>query len=286
VNAQLQQVARTIDATTPKLTSIRPNAQQIWTALQVPTEVAPRMWLVIEPADVALTPITGAGLNIVSALSLRAKTRIVIGERPQVAPKPLPPLHVAREVSTGVRVPFNIELTCDEASRLLTENFGGRTYEHVKVESLRLAPGNDGKVRVEAQIDYRDGGLKKYHGLVMLDGTPRFDAAAGALVLDALDYALDPHRHNVFLRIGDHVAHDSLRQRLTQSTRWSLAPQIADVRRAIEAATTRPLAPGIAMHCRVATIEPQAITVKPEGLVLRIVATGDASIDVNSWSAR
>jgi len=159
-----------------------------------------------------------------------------------LAAKPLPPLHVARDASAGVRVPFDVELTWDEASRLLTESFGGKSYDNVHLDSLRLAPGADGKVRVEAQIDYRGGGLKKYHGLVLLDGTPRFDVATNALALDAVDYALDPHRHNPFLRIGDRVAHDALRQRLAQTARWSLAAQIADVRRAIETATTRPLA--------------------------------------------
>jgi len=283
VNAQLQQVAKTIDANTPKLTGIRPNAQQIWSALQTPSEIAPRMWLVIEPVDVGLTPITGSGLNVTSALSLRARTRIVVGERPQLAAKPLPPLHVARDASAGVRVPFDVELTWDEASRLLTESFGGKSYDNVHIDSLRLAPGADGKVRVEAQIDYRGGGLKKYHGLVLLDGTPRFDVATNALALDAVDYALDPHRHNPFLRIGDRVAHDALRQRLAQTARWSLAAQIADVRRAIETATTRPLAPGITMHGRVASIEPESIRLRPEGLVIRIVTTGEAAVDASSW---
>jgi len=286
VNAQLQQVAKTIDANAPKLTSIRPNAQQIWTALQSATEIAPRMWLVIEPVDVGLAPISGSGLNVASALSLQARTRIVIGERPPIAAKPLPPLRVARDASNGVRVPFDIELSWDEASRLLTENFGGKSYENVRLESLRLHPGSEGKVRVEASIDYRGGGLKNYHGLVLLDATPRFEASSNALVLDDLDYALDPKRHSPFLRIGNRLAHDALRQRLAQGARWSIASQISDVQRAIESATTRSLAPGITMHGRVTSIEPKAIAIRGDGLTIRIVATGDASVDVTSWQGR
>src|ERR1051326_5255491 len=41
VNEQLQQAAKTIDANTPKLTSIRPGAAQIWSSLQTPAEIAP-----------------------------------------------------------------------------------------------------------------------------------------------------------------------------------------------------------------------------------------------------
>ena len=283
VNEQLQQVAKTIDANTPKLTSIRPTAQQIWASLQTPTEVAPRTWLVMEPLDMGLAPITGRGLEVTSALSLRARTRIVIGERPRIAPKPLPPLHAAQGASSGVRVPFDIELSWDEASRLLTESFGGKRYENVALESLRLLPGKGERIVVEAAIDYRGGALKKYHGLVYLEGTPRFDAAASALVLDNVEYSLDPKRHNPFVRIGDRLAHEALRKRLAETARWSLAPQIGLVKGEIERATSRPLAPGIVMHGRVASIEPQAVRARAAGLMIRVVASGEASVDVASW---
>jgi hypothetical protein len=283
INEQMQQVAKTIDANTPKLTSIRPSAQQIWSALQTPTEIAPRTWLVMEPLDVALAPITGRGLDVASALSLRTRTRIVVGERPPVAAKALPPLRVARDASTGVRVPFDVELSWEEASRLLTENFGGKRYQNVAVESLRLLAGKEGKIVVEAAVDYRGGALKKYHGLVYLEGTPRFDAATRALALENLDYSLDPKRHNPFVRIGDRLAHDALRARLAQTATWSLAPQIAAVKTEIERATTRPLAQGIAMHGRVTSIEPRSVVARAEGLTIRVVATGEASVEVAAW---
>ena len=283
MNEQLRQAAKTIDANTPKLTSIRPVAQQIWSSLQTPSEIAPRTWLVMEPLDIALAPITGSGLQVTSALSLRTRTRIVVGDRPPIAAKPLPPLRAARDVASGVRVPFDIELSWDEASRLLTESYGGKRYENVALESLRLMPGKGEKIVVEASIDYRGGALKKYHGLVYLEGTPRFDAATSALVLDNLEYSLDPKRHNPFVRIGDRLAHDALRKRLAENARWSLDPQIAAIKTEIERATTRPLAPGIAMRGKVASIEPQALLARAEGLVIRVVATGEASVDVASW---
>jgi len=283
VNEQLQQVAKSIDANVPKLTNIRPIAQQIWSSLQTPSEIAPGTWLLMEPLDAGLAPISGGGLQVTSALSLRARTRIVFGDRPQVAAKPLPPLHAARDAAAGVRVPFDVELTWEQASRMLTESFGGKRYQNVALESLRLMPGKEGKIVVEAAIDYRAGALKKYHGLVYLEGTPRFDAAKSALALDDLEYSLDPKRHNPFVRIGDRLAHEALRARLAETARWSLSPQIAAIKTEIERATTRALAPGIAMHGRVASIEPDALLARPEGLVIRIVATGEASVEVASW---
>src|SRR5207248_4248342 len=93
VDAQLRQAARTIDANTPKLTDIRPQAQQVWSSLQAPQEIAPRTWLLTEPVEVGLAPIIGAGLNVTSAIVLRARTRVVVGDRPSLAARPLPSLH-------------------------------------------------------------------------------------------------------------------------------------------------------------------------------------------------
>ena len=101
VNDQLRQVLKTIDANTPKLTNIRPSANQVWSSLQSPVEIAPRTWLVMEPTDVALGPITGSGLSVTSTLTLRARTRVIVGEKPPVTQKPLPALHVLPATAGG-----------------------------------------------------------------------------------------------------------------------------------------------------------------------------------------
>lgn len=101
MNEQLRDVAKTIDQNTPKLTNIKPVADEIWSSLQAPLEIAPKTWLVLEPADVAVSPLTGSGLNVIGTLTLTARTRLVIGERPRVAGVALPPLHAAQQVGTA-----------------------------------------------------------------------------------------------------------------------------------------------------------------------------------------
>jgi hypothetical protein len=280
VNAQLRQVARTIDANTPKLTSIRPQAQQVWSSLQAPQEIAPRTWLVMEPEDVAMAPVVGAGLNVASAIVLRARTRVVVGDRPDVAAKPLPPLKTVTSAASGIRIPFNVELPYEEASRLLTENFGKRKYRNLSVDTIRLLPAGDGKLGVEVGVDYRASAFRKYRGLVMLEGTPVVDAATRTVSLQDLDYALDPKRRSVFLRIADRFAHDTLRKNLAEGARWSIAPQIATIRGEIEKALARPLAPGILLRGKVDDITPIAIGLHENALLIDVVATGSAEVEI------
>src|SRR5262249_23347977 len=106
------------------------------------------------------------------------------------------------------------------------------------------------------------------------------------VMLKDLDYALDPQRRSLFLRIADKFAHDALRKNLAEGARWSIAPQIAAIRGEIEKAMVRPLAPGIFLRGRVDDITPLAIGVHAEALVIDVVATGSAEVEIRSADLR
>jgi Domain of unknown function (DUF4403) len=287
VQEQLQAVAKTIDRNTPKLAVIRPAARQIWSSLQMPFEIAPRTWLVLDPIDVGLAPIRGSGVEVASALTLHARTRVVIGQKPATTTRSLPPLKSAEPNGSGVRVPFDLEIPYDEASRLLTEQFAGHVYQtgssSVAVESIRLSPGSNGHINIEAAIDFRGGGLRRYHGLVYLDGVPAFDAPASSVVIEGLRYRLDPKRKNPFLRTFDRMAHDEVEERLGAGAKWSLAPQLADMRAEVERGLTRQLTAGVLLRGRVDSIQLVAIVPAPTAITIRIIVTGSAEVEVKEW---
>ncbi|HEX3107871.1 MAG TPA: DUF4403 family protein [Thermoanaerobaculia bacterium] len=282
---QLTGAAKMIDAQTPRLASLKPEAQQIWTALQQPYPIAASTWLVLDPAEVSLTPIHGSGLNVASTIELRARTRVVVGAKPATAQKPLPPLRIANSTDRGIRVPFDVELPYAEASRLVTEQFGRRTYNlgggaTLAVDSIRLSAGTNGKTNIEASIQYRGGGLRHYDGLVYLEGVPSFDAAGGKVVVSDIEYSLDPKRHNPFLRVANRMAHDEVREQLRAGARWPVGESIATMKHDIERGITRKLASNVLLRGHVESIQPVSVTVRPEGLTIRAVAVGDAEVEV------
>jgi Domain of unknown function (DUF4403) len=287
LNEQLRDVAKTIDQNTPKLTSIRPAAQKIWSSLQAPAEIAPNTWLVLEPFDVALTPIHGTGLSVESALTLHARTRVVVGNRPVTTTRPLPPLRSMQPNGNGIRVPFDLEIPYAESGRLLTQQFGGRTYKTaggtIAVDSIRLSPGHNGRLNVEASIDFRGGGLKRYRGLVHLDGLPVFDSSKASITIPDLSYRLDAKRHNPFLRTFDRLAHDEVELRLRSGAVWSIADQLTGVRGEIERGITRQLSPGVFLRGRVDSIQAVSIVLGADAISIHIVATGAAEVDVRDF---
>ncbi|HEY2830159.1 MAG TPA: DUF4403 family protein [Thermoanaerobaculia bacterium] len=285
LDEQLAAAAKMIDSRTPRLASVKSDAQQVWTALQQPYSIATNTWLVLEPADVSLAPIHGSGVDIASAIELRARTRVVVGAKPVIAQKPLPPLRVATGIDSGVRVPFDVDLPYTEASRFINEQFGKQKYSlgggaTLTIDSIRLSAGTGGKTNIEASIDYRGGRLKHYSGLVYLEGLPSFDAATGNVVLSDVDYSLDPKRHNPFLRAANRMAHDNVRAQLRAGARWPVGESIATMKNEIERGMTRKLASNVVLRAHVDSIQPASVTVRREGFTIRAVAVGSAEVVV------
>jgi hypothetical protein len=258
VDDQLKQIVRTIDANVPALTNLRPDAQRIWSSLQAPVEIAPRSWLLFEPLSVALGPISGNGLAVTSTLMLRARTRVVLGERPAIAPKPLPNLSPFTANAAGLRVPLDVEIPYAEAGRIVSQQFGARTYDvsgrTLRVDSIRLTPGANGRLLLEAKIDYRGGLFKNYAGAIFLEGTPQFDAATNSIVVPDLEYSLDPKRRSPFVRLADRIAHDTVRDQLRSQARFPLVDVIAV----------------------------QSVTATGPVIVVRVIATGAAEVEIRN----
>jgi len=286
VDDQLQDAAKTIDHNTPKLAAVRPYAQQVWSSLQTPFAIGPKTWLVIEPADVALAPIRGAGLDVTSALTLHARTRVVFGEKPALSTKPLPALRTASESDKGIRVPFDVEMPFSEVTRLLTEQFGKKTYNieggTLAVDTIELSGGANGRLNIAASIDYRGGRLKKYHGIVNLDGIAKFDPASSRVMIEELEYSIDPKRRGI-VRAFDRVAHEAVRSRLRDSARWPISNDIAALKGEIERGVTRQLAPGVFLRGRVDSIEPVSVIATAEGVSIRVIAVGSANVDITAF---
>jgi hypothetical protein len=281
VEQQLGNIARIIDRSTPALTNLRPTAEQIWTSLQTPVELAPRTWLVLEPSEVALTPISGSGQTVTSTLVLRAQTRVTLGNKPATARKPLPALSTGTPAAQpAVRVPVDVQLPYEEASRFVpkTHTVDGKP---LTIEALKLSPAGHGRVLIEADVDYRGGGMRNYRGAIFLEGTPRFEAATSRIIIPDLDYSLDPKRRGFFARIAERAAHDSIRQRLRESARFDLAPRMKTLRDEVTHALTRQLAPGVLLKGRADAVEATAVTPMEEAILVRIVVTGSAEIDVS-----
>jgi hypothetical protein len=282
IDGELRDLARSLDEMTPRTTSVRSSAQRIWTALEAPIDVGSRSWLIVDPVSFGMTPIAGNGMTIGSSLVLTARIRLVVGERPVLTVRPLPPLHAAAGAG-GLRIPISVEISYEEASRLVEAEIAGHTFRisghDLRVESIRLAPSN-GRLAIEAAIDYRGGGMRDYHGIVHLEGMPLYDPASASITIDDLEYSLDSRRRNPFVRLADRLAHEGVRASLAHNARFRIGPRLESSRRQISSGLNRPLATNLDLHGNVDRLEPTSIIVLPDRLSISVVATGSASLEM------
>jgi hypothetical protein len=175
-------------------------------------------------------------------------------------------------------------LPYDDAAALAAREFAGKTLKvdgkPLLIESLKLQPSTNSRVQLEAQIDYRGGGLRNYRGTVFLEGTPRFDPATASVIVPDLEYSLDPKKRGFLLRIAERAAHDSIRDRLRENARFPLRSRIDEVRGEITTALNRRLAPGVFLEGRAEAVQPVSVTPLADVLVVRVIAVGNASVSV------
>ena len=282
VNDQLRSIALTIDQNAPSLTNLKPMAQQIWTALQAPVEIAPRTWLVFQPSAVALSPPRGEGLRVASTLSIDAQTRVTVGAKPQTRAVPLPALRNAEPVGTALVVPFDLHLPYAEASALANSQFARKSYKlsggALRIDSIELAAAAKGRIRVTAIIDYNAGSMRRYDGPIVLEGVPRYDPATSMVTIPDLDYTLETKNRSVFFRAAERIAHDEIRNQLRTVAKRSLARELGEVRRQITGAINRTLAPGVTLRGRVDSVHPRMVTPQSDAMILGVELRGTASI--------
>lgn len=284
VDSELAKIAAMIDRQTPRLANLRPQAEVVWRALQEPIETAPRTWLMIEPEAVALTPIGGSGSMVTTTLHLRTTTRMAIGERPPITPRPLAPLSVAEQpADPQIRVPLDLQLPYAEATRLATAHYAGRTFlvngRPLTIRSLVISPIANGRVRIDADVDYRGGALRNYEGPVVLEGTPRFEAGASRIVIPDLEYSLDSRR-GLLARLAERALHDEIRNRLRETARLDVGKHLAAARASVTRALQRELAPGVRLDGNVKSITVSGLIVHPSALYVRLVAEGEAMVEI------
>ena len=285
VNRQLRDTAASIDRNTPGLTNLRPIAQQIWTSLQTPMQVAPRTWLIFEPSEIALSPLRGEGLRVFSTLSISATTRVVIADRTTTAARPLPALKTAA-LPGGLHIPFDLHVPYEEASKVATQQFGNRTYRlksgPLRIATIRFLPGSGGKLKVETTIDYDGGGrLRRYNGPMTLEGTPRFDPATATVSIPDLDYSVAAR--NILARIAEKVVHDEIRAQLRATAKWPIGAELKRVQDEITRAMTRTLARGVSMQGRIQSVQPREVIPTAADLIIRADVKGAASVQVTNW---
>jgi hypothetical protein len=180
--------------------------------------------------------------------------------------------------SGGIRVPVDLEISHEEATRLLSTNRA--PSRDFTIESLRLVPGSGRRIVIEAIIEH-----PRYRGPITLEGTPTYDPATNSIVVNDLDYTLTGRRSALF-RLREKFTHEALRSRLRSTARWNLSTRLDGVRADINRSLNRELGPGVSLRGHVESVAPALIYSHDRGITVRVVAVGRAEVALDDLRVR
>jgi hypothetical protein len=282
IDSELRAVVKLVDRDTPRLTSIRAEADRIWRELHRPQQISATLWLLVEPLSASFSPMTGAGMEATTTLTVLARTRAVSALPPTYVIRPLPPLGSGYK-GESFRVPLPAELTYEEATqRLLAQRELKTTNgDIVRLGQLKLEPLSPTRLRINTLVEVFRGGKRRFNGQVSLDGTIQLDEQKQQLRLTHVDFVAKTS--NPFFKLADRFIHERLRSQLESAAVWDLKPIAETLKKDASRALTRPLSKEAQLTTAIDSIAMRTVTLGPKTFVVNVLATGRASIAIKGW---
>lgn len=240
MKAELLKATQALEQQVRDAALLRQRAEAVWRSAQAPQELAPGIFLLLNPERIRLAPIRSEGRVLVLTPEVLARPAIVLGPRPEPAPRPLPALETAPAVDPGFRVRLDLDLPFAEATRQLRSQVAGKTFdtERGRFEILDAAvEGRDGKALLEVRVRGR------VEGRLALAGRPVYDPVKGTVRLEDLDYTLESR--SWITRFGEWLFRSGLRRTLQEKANWFLEKSLSDLRAQIQQGLNREVVPGI-----------------------------------------
>ena len=248
-------------------------AKNAWERVQQPLELDEGIWLLPNPESIHVSPISGDGEKMETALGIVARPAVALGAKPRPTPTPLPEMTVAEKGDGLFRIALHGELPFEEAGRQLTKRL---SQKPILVEKREVV--------VEAAGVYPSGGLcalwlkvkGSINGIVYFLGKPVFDVENNTISFENLDYTIETQ--SVLDRMGDWLLHDDFRKSLQKRVRFKIEGELENARAKIEKALNRPVDEHTSVLAKVTDVRMESFFMTSKAFKSVVVARGSAQI--------
>lgn len=279
VEGLLKRSAPQVDAKIRQAAQLRQRAESIWTAAQQPIRASEGVYLVLQPQAAAATPPVGQGTTVTTTVNLTLRPKVVLGPKPDVKERPLPPSGDAAP-GRGFRVALVAELPYATADTILRQKLVGRSFQvrghTVKVRSARIYGGG-------SQVVLAVGLGGDARGLVYFVGTPEFDPVTQVVSIPDLDYSVESR--DVLPRVADWLMYGDVRDKMREAAHFAVGERVAKIRSDVDRALNRNLGSSVRMSGGVDQVRPLGIAVFDRSLAAVVEADGHAQIHVEVGAA-
>jgi hypothetical protein len=280
VQGLLDRAAPEIDARIREEAALRRRVENVWEDVQKPIRASTGVYVMLQPEALAVSPPQGSGTTLNTTVSVTVRPRVVVGDKPEVTPKPLP-LSGTTTATEGFRIQLVAELPFATMDSVVRSKLVGRSFDiegrRIKVRNTRLY-GAGQRVVLAANL------IGAARGTVYFVGTPVFDPDSQIVSVPDLDFSVESKE--VLPQVAQWLLYDQMRDQMRASARFPVGDRIDKIRADVDSALDRQLSRAVRMNGRVDRITPLGVFVFSESVAAVVQADGQASIRIDIGAPR
>jgi hypothetical protein len=270
----LQEHAAAIDSLVAG-TDVRSSFEEWWNVLREPIALDESVWLELRPRSIRRGAIRGEGDIVEIAAQLGAAPRVLLGERPDRWPEPLPPLGAGVDEG-GLNVLVEAMAEYPATSRRLNEALAGIEVRAagglIEIGAVALSGIGGGRLAMEVAVA---GDLQ---GRLFLVGTPHFDPARGDVSVPDLEFSVETS--SLLLTSASWALGAQLDRLLRERARWPVDLAVTWAGDRLDEGLNRTLTPGVRLSGTVDTVRVIRVAAMRRGLIVHATASARATLHV------
>jgi hypothetical protein len=276
--------------------SVKPPAEDVWTALRNPIQLEPDTWLLLSPDKVKRSGFSTDGHVLHDTLEITAHPVIVHGAEPPATPTPLPLIETEptsaefrgvadvrgdypgrQPSSQRFHVLADAQIDYATLSASLTSRLRGKRVVHkgyfITMTGAKIS--GLGANHVLLRVNF-DGDAR---GHVYLIGKPEINAMTQTMYLSGLRYDLKT-THLLQSAAPDWLYHAPLREAIAPEVVFGVTPATDRLRDLLKTGLNRALSPTVSMQGVVTSMPAIAVFADTDALSVRAMSNGTLTVTV------
>ena len=257
----------------PGMQAIRQQAQRSWSLLQEPVALGQDNRLLLRPAAVALSRITGRGDHIGTRLAITLQPELVTGSGPAGKPVPLPPLEQYYPRSAGLHLQLGVNLDFATLNQRLSASLADKSFTIAdrKAGIKKIELGGSGQ-EISARMELTG----ELAGTTELRATLVYAAQDRQLALQDLtfDYAAEDFTLDLLAK----AFHEPVRQALESAANQAMAQHLERLNERLGTVLEKVTPAGVMLDMSALQLQSVQIHILPQGIRLDGTATGSARL--------
>jgi len=289
IQGQVNKMASKIDQEIPKSLNIKKMMDTTWKNLANPfaLDSAFNAWLLINPKNIYITPITYTQDEMLVKLGVSSLIDVVSGYKPtnDSFSNVLPPLRQVNTLNDQLKINLSASVSFEQINAKINEQFKdkpmlleGAEYSINIKDAKAFAYGNKMMIAIDLDGKVKKGVLGKgIKGIVYATGTPSYNSTKKTIEIKQFDF--DIKTRDILVKSASWLLNSNkFRENIEKQLVFDIGPQLVEAKKTANEALTKKWVENIDINGEISKIEPGNFFITPNALNLNIITEGNLKL--------